>query len=347
MRARQWLAVPAVASLAVADAARPVLAALARNAKGGYDFAPAAVPALAEAAKLALSLGQLAAAGPLPSDVPTAAGIARTAMLAAAYALNNNLLFVAARAADPATVQLLGGLKVPLAASLMAAAGRDFSRRQLGGLVLLCVGTALAHSEGAIGPAAAAIASHPARAPFSASPAGWAALAASIIVSAAAGVYNELLLKHSPQSPHAQNAQLYALGTLLTWLPLLSMSHVPVAGFNRAAWLLVLCLAVLGQLTAAVLRLGDNVWKAFAAAGSLLISGVASWVWFGRALGPGFVLGCAANGVASYLYSVGGTEPWPAQAEGGIQPRPRLHTTLRWLVAESASDGSKSDVEEL
>jgi hypothetical protein len=90
----------------------------AKNATGGFDFAPLSVTLVAEATKLAISVAAVygaAAAAPPPL---CAADCARAAVPALLYCIQNNLVFAAMRHLTPPLYQLLANFKIVATALL-------------------------------------------------------------------------------------------------------------------------------------------------------------------------------------------------------------------------------------
>ena len=77
---------------------------------------------------------------------------------------------------------------------------------------------------------------------------------------------------------------------MLSWSPL--------------TWATVASMSLLGIMTSVTLKYADNIVRAFAAAGSIVLATLVSWAWFGHGLSAAFALGSMLTCSALALYYV-------------------------------------------
>mmetsp|Transcript_44345 Transcript_44345/g.100242 ORF Transcript_44345/g.100242 Transcript_44345/m.100242 type:complete len:181 (-) Transcript_44345:475-1017(-) len=122
---------------------------------------------------------------------------------------------------------------------------------------------------------------------------GLLAVFAACCSSGLAGVYFEMVLKHSKASLWVRNIQLSVFGVLLGLLPVFNEAGQIFApgkgfffGYSSVVWLVVLLQAGGGLLVAMVVKYADNILKGFATSLSIIISCVASFFLFNFVVKP-------------------------------------------------------------
>lgn len=219
--------------------------------------------------------------------------------LALVYAAHNNLLIATLRTVDLATFQVLFSWRIPATAlALHVVLGRQFTRTQKTALAALMAGTMLTQWSGGGD-----------RPHLSLSPDGLAMVSLLVSTSSLTCVLNEAMLKDDRLgSLHAQNLQLYAFGFLIN--AVIAWAHgglglMPaLRAWSALTWATVASMSLLGVATSATLKYADNIVRAFAAAGSIVVAALVSWAWFGQSMGVLFVVGSAVTCGAVGLYYV-------------------------------------------
>jgi len=223
--------------------------------------------------------------------------LVRLMVPAGLYTVQNNLAYFAMSRLDAATYQLLYQLKI-LTTALFSVLllGRQLAPRQWGSLVVLCLGVGLVQTsslksgpEGS--PEVANVDGNSSNS--SNSTLGLLAVFAACCSSGLAGVYFEMVLKHSKASLWVRNIQLSVFGVLLGLLPVFNEAGQIFApgkgfffGYSSVVWLVVLLQAGGGLLVAMVVKYADNILKGFATSLSIIISCVASFFLFNFVVKP-------------------------------------------------------------
>ena len=124
-----------------------------------------------------------------------------------------------------------------------------------------------------------------------------------------AGVYCEKFLKHTNDSIHYQNLQLYfwgvlfAAGTLVVSAVQGSTSASELwRGHNALSISLIMNYAFVGLATAFVLKYLDNIAKNFAAVSAMFVAAFASHAMFGEEITIHLLIGLAISAMAAELY---------------------------------------------
>lgn len=221
---------------------------------------------------------------------------------AALYAVQNNLQYVAASNLEPAVFQLLYQMKLLTTAFFsVTLLQRRLRGRQWAAIALLAAGLAEASRATAV----------PSRGTHGVFLTGFLAVFAACGTSGFSSVYFERVVKTSatPLSVWARNAQLATFSTIIAATGALLKdgdqirARGPLAGFTPLVWTVVMLQAGGGLCTAAAIAYADNLLKGFATGISVLLSTVASCIWFDFSLSPSFALGAAAVLAAVALYA--------------------------------------------
>lgn len=231
------------------------------------------------------------------------------ALPAAVYALQNNLLLVAARALDPPTFLVLSQFKIlTTAAFSVALMGRRLHRVRWCALLLLIEGVALVqHSHTLPAPAgAAAGAGSSVSRDFSV---GVVAALAMSTLSGFAAVYTECALKRLRLPTQECNIYMAGYGALFSALGCLlgDGERILQLGFWQGwDWVTVSVVAISaagGLLVAFFLRYLDAILKNFAATAAIVLSTAASVPLFGFQPSLEWVLGAGVVVCAIVLYN--------------------------------------------
>eukprot|EP01103_Thecamoeba_quadrilineata_P014121 TRINITY_DN4111_c0_g1_i1.p1 TRINITY_DN4111_c0_g1~~TRINITY_DN4111_c0_g1_i1.p1 ORF type:complete len:394 (+),score=54.63 TRINITY_DN4111_c0_g1_i1:78-1184(+) len=228
------------------------------------------------------------------------------------YTLQNNLQYVAVTLLDAATFQVTYQLKIlTTALCAMILLQTQISARKWGSLFLLTVGIMLVqlpHNHTIETEATLAIDSERAL--------GFLAVAIACVLSGLAGVYFEKTLKGSKSSIFVRNTQM----SFFSLFPALILGvwftdgqgiaeNGFFYGYNKWVWGAILCQAFGGILVAYVVKYADNILKGFATSISILLSCIASTVFFDFVFTTHFVIGAGLVLCATYLYSLPEGDP--------------------------------------
>ena len=228
------------------------------------------------------------------------------------YALQNNLLLVAARALDPPTFLLLSQFKILTTASFsLALLGRRLHRVRWCALLLLVLGVGLVQDSHAASPASPDELSSRGRRTGAASEftLGVAAALVMATLSGFAAVYTECALKRLRLPTQQCNVYMALYGALFSALGVLlnDGGRVGRAGFfqgwNGVTLAVVAISAAGGLLVAFFLRYLDAILKNFAATAAIVLSTAASIPMFGFVPTLEWVLGAGVVVVGIMLYS--------------------------------------------
>jgi len=252
---------------------------------------------------------------------------------AAVYAVQNNLLLVAARALDPPTFLLLSQFKILTTASFsLALMGRRLHRVRWCALLLLVVGVGLVQDSHAaprrLSPAERDAAEPAALSEFTL---GVCAALAMSTLSGFAAVYTESALKRLRLPTQQCNVYMAAYGALFSALAAGANDgrRIAAAGFfqgwNGVTVGVVAISAAGGLLVAFFLRYLDAILKNFAATAAIVLSTAAAIPMFGFQPTLEWALGATVVVVAIMLYS-----------EGDVSDPPPLASPPLRLLAGSA-----------
>ena len=272
------------------------------------DFSATLAVFLCEVVKFGVAFSLLARAKGVAAgaaDVFAPRELARLAPPAALYLASDRLHHVSVRLLSVAAFQVLSQSKVLTAAFFgKLFRGRDVSGRQWAALLALAAGIAVCQLGDALGDVALA----------PPDPLGFACVATTSCLGAAAGTYTEAVLQR-PASDASylwrRAAQMALLGSAIAAGPAATDPR-GAAGFTAAVYGVVLLNAAGGLLVAAAMKYADNVLKTLAASLSIVVSAFAACALLGSdAPTPSFALGGAAVVAAVYVY---GTAPKPQAA---------------------------------
>lgn len=266
----------------VSYTAQCLLISASKRSDGSFSYDPSEAVQLAELLKLAFATLRL------PGGLATLS-LWRSlpfAVVAAVYAVQNNLTFEALRHLAPADYQLLNNLKlVTTSLTYRFMIKRKLRVLQWLALLLLALGMSLSVEVTAQDSGGRVVESSSV----------WRGLCVMVALSwcsALAGVYNELLLKKFANLYEA-NVYLYFYCALACLGPRLWRgfgADLPLRGFDALTWAIVLSNAVLGQAISYVFRYADSVVKLYSACAGVATTAILSFVLFGVALSRGTLL---------------------------------------------------------
>ena len=214
------------------------------------------------------------------------------------YVVQNYLHFVAIANLAPNVFQVLYQLKVLTTAVFsVALLGRRLAARQWLALAVLTLGVACVQLGSGAAPTRALE-----RTPRPVT--GFAAALLLSVLSGAAGVYIELVLKSGGADVWVRNVQLSMWSLVPAALPLARDHTRFLAHFGPWAWATVALNAGGGLLTALVVRHTDSILKGYAVSLSIVLGAVLSTVLFGYPLSPLFLLGAALALASTAMYQL-------------------------------------------
>ena len=254
-------------TLLVCTVSATSFAELSKSDDGTYPYNTFVVPCAVEVLKLLASALTLVFLHDTGNSVKVSFSYSNFVMFAIpafCYFVSNNCMFYIIRELGPTTYQITNNLKVFSTALLM----RVFLARKLSwdkwkALVLLVVGSVVAELNGDDG------------GQMHGSALGYFFVLLSCFASSTGGVLTEKLLKGESDSIHRQNIQLYFFGASFGWLAFVvkttdASSNGVFAGFNSAAYAMIVSQTMLGLSVSFVLKYIDNIAKCFVAAVSML-----------------------------------------------------------------------------
>uniref|UniRef100_A0A183BY08 EamA domain-containing protein n=1 Tax=Globodera pallida TaxID=36090 RepID=A0A183BY08_GLOPA len=224
-----------------------------------------------------------------------------------AYALQNNLDFVALSNLEASVYQVTTQLKIPsTAVFMMLFLGRRFSMKRWVAILLLCAGVASVEldsleSEGQIGTKSGAGNRF----------VGIFAVFATCVTAGFAGVYFEKMLKDGSSTPFwIRNLQMYSCGVCSAFVGcfLKDYSHIKENGlfYGYNVWVLaiVLSLSLGGIYISLIMKHLDNLYKSFASSISIVAVTLLSLLIFENTfIGTFFVFGALTVCFALVLYN--------------------------------------------
>ncbi|KAI6215916.1 hypothetical protein M3Y94_00441100 [Aphelenchoides besseyi] len=222
-----------------------------------------------------------------------------------AYALQNNLDFVALSNLNAAVYQVTTQLKIVTTALFMILfLGRQFSFRRWAAILLLFVGVAAVQLNN-IGESSQS--SSPDENPF----VGLVAVLSTCITAGFAGVYFEKMLKDETNtSLWIRNMQMYICGVISAGIGVIGKDSAHLwskgffFGYTTEVCFVIGFLSVGGIYISLVMKYLDNLHKSFASAISIILVVVLSMMFFdGITLGLYFVFGSAIVCSAIILYN--------------------------------------------
>jgi len=224
------------------------------------------------------------------------------AVPAGLYTLQNNLLFVALENLNGATYQVTYQLKI-LTTALFSVflLKKQLTLIQWIALMLLTAGVAFVQAG------AATNSQHKGN-----STVGLAAVLTACVTSAFAGVYFEKIIKTTQQSVWLRNVQLSLFSILLGLFGVYQQDAAAVAkdgffqGYKPVVWVVIVLNGLGGLVIAAVIKYADNILKSFAAAISIIVTGLISYFFLGDfEVTTHFLVGAPIVLMATMLYQSG------------------------------------------
>ncbi|KAI6239166.1 hypothetical protein M3Y99_00620800 [Aphelenchoides fujianensis] len=223
-----------------------------------------------------------------------------------AYAVQNNLDFVALSNLNAAVYQVTTQLKVVTTALfMMFFLGRRFSTQRWAAIFLLFVGVAAVQLNNI------EESSHSSESSTENPFIGLVAVLCTCVTAGFAGVYFEKMLKDETNtSLWIRNMQMYMCGVVSAGIGVIGKDSAHLwskgffFGYSREVWFVIGFLSVGGIYISLVMKYLDNLHKSFASAISIILVVVLSMMFFdGITLGLYFVFGSAIVCGAILLYN--------------------------------------------
>lgn len=309
---------PFTVSAAMLMSLQPVLVTLSKNPQGSFSYSVPSSTMLSEALKLGISLvllTQQMLSGKVTSILAedSLSEFCSYIIPSFIYFINNNCIFFILQAVDPTTFQLLSQMKTIFTGLLFRVfLNRRLTAVQYLALFTLACGTACSQlpAGGAGGSrwhrsdAAAAIG-------VAAPVIGGLLSVFSALLSALGGIYNEKLLKGRPStSIHWQNIQMYVWGVVFNALCAYMKDgdsmrrNGLLAGYNGAAWAVVVCNALNGLAISAVLKYADNIARVYAHAIAMMVTMGVSVQLFAAPVTPQLLLAVTLVATSTLQYNL-------------------------------------------
>uniref|UniRef100_A0A0D9V919 Uncharacterized protein n=1 Tax=Leersia perrieri TaxID=77586 RepID=A0A0D9V919_9ORYZ len=262
---------------------------------GKFKFSPVSVNFLTEITKIIFAIIML--------FIQAARNNVLLAVPALFYAINNYMKFVMQLYFNPATVKMLGNLKVLVIAVLLKVImRRRFSTIQWEALALLLIGISvnqlksLPEGSSALGLPVAAGA--------------YLYTLFFVTVPALASVYNEKALKSQfDTSIYLQNLFLYGYGAIFNFLGLVITAIIQgpssfniLEGHSKATMFLICNNAAQGILSSFFFKYADTILKKYSSTIATIFTGVASAMLFGHTLTINFVLAISIVIISMHQY---------------------------------------------
>jgi UDP-sugar transporter A1/2/3 len=221
---------------------------------------------------------------------------------AAVYAVQNNLLYIAASHLSAPSFQVLSqGKLVTTAIFSYLMLGKQLTSSQWGAVVALAAGVAVVQLSNA----SSSQVSEPQAYNTTI---GTIAIICASVSSGFAGVYLEGVLKTTTASLWVRNVQLSLFGAIVALIGMILhdgtaiMEHGFFHGYNASVWGTVLLQSFGGLLTAVVVKHADNILKGFATGLAIILSAVLSTWFFDFDLTWRFVIGAGIVIVSVFVY---------------------------------------------
>jgi len=292
---------------------QPILVHMSKDKHGKFSYSPISVNFLTEVTKCMFAIvllvyqdGKRGYGEPSLLSWRSVTRAARTNLLlmvpALLYAINNYLKFAMQLHFKPATVKMLGNLKVlTIAVLLKLIMKRSFTVTQWEALVLLILGIT-------VNQLACAPASESALGGIS-----WIAYLytlMSVTIPSAASVYNEQALKSNFEtSVHLQNFFTYFYGACFN---LFGLTCVYIArggegvnlfsGHSSITLLLVVNNAAQGILSSFFFKFADTILKKYSSTMATILTGLMSAMLFGHELTINFFIGVSIVFISMHLF---------------------------------------------
>eukprot|EP01114_Cavostelium_apophysatum_P021051 TRINITY_DN7235_c0_g1_i1.p1 TRINITY_DN7235_c0_g1~~TRINITY_DN7235_c0_g1_i1.p1 ORF type:complete len:318 (-),score=48.07 TRINITY_DN7235_c0_g1_i1:77-1030(-) len=234
----------------------------------GYSYSTTTTILLAEALKFVIAAILLKAEG-LPINFRLNRETLMYSLPAVIYFIQNNLVFVALNYVDAATYQVLVNLKIITTGILFRfVLQRYLSSLQWSALVLLMIGCATSQLS----------LSCDAESLFAVPPIGIAICVTLSVLSAAAGIATEWIMKNSSLKTdplQRQNLHLYFFGIIFNGIGYIA-ERDPQRGFfdgySPSTFLVVLSYTLTGFFVALIMKHADNMVKIYSVAVSMVLT---------------------------------------------------------------------------
>jgi len=326
---------------------QPILVHMSK-VDGRFAYSPVSVNLLTEICKVLFAVALLLAQARWPSkfgddrvllNYKELSRAARSNIMLAVpallYAINNYLKFVMQLYFKPATVKMLGNLKVlTIAILLKLVMKRRFSVLQWEALTLLIVGISINQ----LNCGSSIMSTSSSAAQDSVSWQGWMYTCLSVTIPSAASVFNERALKQNFEtSVHVQNLFMYLYGAIFNFLGLLVVlalqPQVSVfAGHSTITMLLVANNAAQGILSSFFFKFADTILKKYSSTVATILTGFASAIIFHHPLTVNFCIGIIVVSISMHQFFSETTKqkqkahgsninlPYVAMAHGSNEP---------------------------
>eukprot|EP01061_Rhynchopus_euleeides_P001867 TRINITY_DN11383_c0_g1_i1.p1 TRINITY_DN11383_c0_g1~~TRINITY_DN11383_c0_g1_i1.p1 ORF type:complete len:393 (+),score=145.73 TRINITY_DN11383_c0_g1_i1:1016-2194(+) len=300
--------------------------------KGKYPYNPVAVSLVVSITKLLFSISALYVTHQVPplSELCSSDSLwdtLRFSFPGLVYLIDDNLYFAILYFLTPGEYTLYSNVKVlTTALALRMMLGRHVSPLQWSGLCILALG--LTTSKTSAGS-------------FNSLNLGHLLVLAVSVIGSTGDVYNEKLLKDSPDtSIHLQNAKLYVFSVAFNLVALVTYqngsSESPSSyfgGWGRYTFALVVIGATQGLTLSVIFKFLDNIVKVQAVAASMVLTVLLSAALFGTEPSFGFYLGVGVVLNALFIYNYEKFYPAVGRPTPPVAPAERrtaspVHTTV-------------------
>jgi UDP-sugar transporter A1/2/3 len=274
----KWVSWAALGALVFQNCAAVLMMRWTQTQRTGPPYSAAAIVLVTEIAKLVGCLAAMRFNGQPFAEVGT--GVAIMGVPAFLYCLLNNLLYVATANLEATLFQVTYQTKLLATALLMnLLLGHKLSRRKWLALALLFFGIVLTQLD------AQNSARSTTRENSQDIVTGLVAVLCAVAASAFASVYFEKIVKAPNSSLIIRNVQLAGYSILIAFATYVSVEGTDLGrllyGFDVYVWILVAIQAAGGLIVAAVIKYADNLWKGFATAIAIVVSGIFSFIFMG------------------------------------------------------------------
>eukprot|EP00899_Mesostigma_viride_P016402 jgi/Mesvir1/24763/Mv22019-RA.1 len=271
------------------------------------------------------------------------------AVPAALYAINNYLKFVLQLYFKPATVKMLGNLKVfTIALLLKAIMKRKFTVLQWEALCLLIIGITVNQLSCTQNSVSDSI------------PLGSLSFVAylytfmSVTIPSTASVYNEFALKKNfDSSVHLQNLLMYAFGAFFNLIGLATVTLLKgnasfsgiFTGHSTTTMLLVANNALQGILSSFFFKFADTILKKYSSTIATIFTGIMSSFLFGHQLTLHFLIGVAIVCISMHQFFSSAQQSKMSESNARLYSQPSSGNLL--FVRENARHAGKEKDEGL
>jgi len=326
---------------------QPILVHMSKDATGRFAYSPVSVNFLTECAKCMFAVLLLVYQDhnrqPGERALLTYNSLnraARTNLLlmvpALLYAINNYLKFAMQLFFKPATVKMLGNLKVlSIAVLLKVVMKRSFTVTQWEALVLLILGITVNQLACSTSP--------PGSVPEALSILAWVYTMMSVTIPSAASVYNEHALKSNFEtSVHLQNFFTYFYGAVFNLMGLAAMYAIDggvgptlLQGHNTVTVMLIVNNAAQGILSSFFFKFADTILKKYSSTVATIFTGLMSAALFGHELTINFFIGVTIVFISMHLFFSSRESKAKAKLNPPLHPMSRTDSELTTaLMAE-------------